>query len=171
MRREQKAEKIALYDEALVESTFAILAEFNKLNVAKVDAFRASLDDLGCGVIVLKNTLARIVFERHGMQQVCEYLAGPSMLIFGAGEISQAAKYLGRFIRDNPGMQVKAIVFDGQTYPKSQFASFVALPTKDEVRAKLLSLLKAPQAQFVRLINSPQRLATVLKAYADKSGE
>jgi ribosomal protein L10 len=171
MRREQKEEKIALYDEALVESTYAILAEFSKLNVAKVDAFRTSMDDLGCGVMVLKNTLARIVFERHGMQQVCEYLAGPTMLIYGSGEISQAAKHLGRFIRDNPGMQVKAIVFDGQTYPKSQFTSFVALPTKDEIRARLLSLLKAPQARFVSLINSPQRFATVLKAYVDKMGE
>jgi large subunit ribosomal protein L10 len=170
MRKEEKSEKIEQYDQAVSDATFAILVEYSKLKVAKVDAFRATLFDLGCGVIVMKNTLARIVFERHGMQQACEYLAGPSLLIYGASEISPVAKALARFIRENPVMQVKAIIFDGQTYPKAQFQSFITMPTKDEIRAKLLSVLKAPATQFVHIINAPQRLANVLQAYVDQAG-
>jgi large subunit ribosomal protein L10 len=170
MLKVQKNEKIIQYDQAVEDSTFAILVEYIKLNVVKVDTLRARMADLNCGVIVLKNTLAKIVFERHEMQQVCEYLAGPSMLIYGTGEISQVTKALARFIRENPAMQVKAIIFDGQAYPKAQFASFMSMPTKDEIRSKLLSVLKAPLGQFVNVINAPQRLATVLKAYVDKAG-
>jgi large subunit ribosomal protein L10 len=169
MRREQKTEKITQYDQAVADCAFAILVEYTKLKVAKVDAFRATVADLGCGVIVLKNTLARIVFERHEMQQVCEYLAGPSMLIYGTGEVSQVAKALNRFMRENPAMQIKAIIFDGQTYPKTQFQTFITMPTKDEIRAKFLSVLQAPLTQFVHVVNAPQRLANVLKAYVDKA--
>lgn len=169
MLKAMKNEKITQYDQAIEDSTFAILVEYIKLNVGKIDALRATMAGLNCGVIVLKNTLAKIVFERHGMHQVCEYLAGPSMLIYGAGEISQVSKAVARFIRENPALQVKAIIFDGQPYPKAQFASFLTMPTKDEIRARLLSVLKAPLGQFVNVINAPQRLATVLKAYVDKA--
>jgi large subunit ribosomal protein L10 len=170
MNKKEKQAKVSHYEEVLNPAGYAILAEFDKIPVTKVELFRRELAEVGCNTLVLKNTLARIVFERKGMEEVCEYLVGTSVLFYGTEEIAPAAKLLQKLFRRFEKLNVKAIVFDKSVYPKEQFASFTSLPTKDEARARLLSVFKAPQSGFVTVINSTRRLVTVLGAYAQKQG-
>jgi len=136
--------------------------------VPEVERFRADMRALGCQTHVVKNTLARIVFERNSVEQVVEYLAGPSLLISGHGEVSPVAKALVKAGRKYPALQVKAVVFDSQVYPGSEIKQFTDMPTKDEIRARLVGAFSAPITMFVRVLNAPQRIASVLKQYADK---
>jgi large subunit ribosomal protein L10 len=46
------------------------------------------------------------------------------------------------------------------------------LPTLDELRSKLLSVLNGPASKFVRVLNAvPQQVVTLLTAYEDKLKE
>lgn len=168
MRREEKENKVAMYAEALDGATFAFLTEFGKMSVPDVDTFRADMRKMGCSTHVVKNTLARIVFERNGIEQVVEYLAGPSLLISGSSEVSPVAKALVKAGRKFPALKIKAVVYDSQVYPGDQIKHFTDMPTKDEIRARLVGAFSAPISMFVRVLNAPQRFASVLKQYADK---
>jgi len=170
MNKQQKEQKVANYNEAVSQATYAIMVEYAKVPVVEVERLRNEMADLKAGVVVMKNTLARIVFERNGLEEVTEYLAGPTMLVYGAEEIAPVAKNLDKFMRLFREVKVKAVIYDGSIFPREQFKSFTSLPTKDEIRAKFLGLLKAPQGNFVRVINAGQRVASVLKAYVDKAG-
>src|SRR6185295_17604407 len=112
MKRAEKAAKIEMYAAALAGASFAFLTEFGKLSVPDTDKFRNDMRALGCETHVVKNTLARIVFERNGVEQVVEYLSGPSLLISGTGEVSPAAKALVKASRRIPALKLKAIVYD-----------------------------------------------------------
>jgi large subunit ribosomal protein L10 len=168
MRREAKDALLDTYTSMLEGSNYAFLTEHGKVRVTEMERIRAQFADMGCKIIVVKNTLARIVFERRGVDEIATYLDGPSLLVIGAEEISPIAKALQKVTRSNPSMKVKAIVFDGKVYPASDFKSFQDMPTKNEIRAKLLSVFKAPIGSFVRVINTPQRMVSVLKQFADK---
>ncbi|MBN2082443.1 50S ribosomal protein L10 [bacterium] len=170
MNLKQKEQKIDNYAAALESAGYAIMTEFGKTKATTVEAFRRDLNAIGCQTIVMKNTLARIVFERHGVEEMTEYLVGPTMMFYGEEEIATAAKMVQKLGKAHKALKVKAILFDGKVYAGKDFASFTALPTKQEIRAKFAGVIKAPIAQFVRVINTPQRIATVLKAYADKRG-
>ena len=170
MKRNQKSEKLDQYNESISMATFAILTEHGKMSVQAVEALRQEMRDLGCDVVVMKNTLARIVFERNGQEEVTEYLHGPTMLFAGATEIAPVAKLLQRRIRQNPLMQVKAIMYDGGIYSKEQFSEFTSLPTREEVRSKLLGLFKTPQSMFVGVIGPAPRFLSVVQQYAEKKG-
>jgi large subunit ribosomal protein L10 len=169
MDRKGKEAKVAQYDEAVRLAGYAIMLEYAKVGVVAFEQLRHDLEGLGAGVVVMKNTLARIVFERNGLEQVSEYLAGPTVLIYGREEVAPVAKLVEKFMRLHKEVKVKAIIFDGGIFGKEQFKSFVNLPTKDEARSKLLGVLMAPQGNFVRVINAGQRVASVLKAYVDKA--
>jgi large subunit ribosomal protein L10 len=171
MNRKGKEQKVEQYDQAVGVANYAFLCEYVKISVADYEKMRAKFAEMGAGVVVLKNTLARIVFERHGLEEVAEYLAGPSMLVYGSGEeISPVAKQLEKSMRQHrANLTVKAVIYDGSIFPKEQFKSFTTLPTKDEVRAKLLGVLQAPMGNFLRVNSAAQRLATVLNQYAEKS--
>jgi large subunit ribosomal protein L10 len=168
MKRENKSEKLNQYNEAVSLATFAILTEHGRMSVQTVEALRREMRELGCQVIVMKNTLARIVFERNGQEEITESLHGPTLLFAGATEIAPVAKLLQRRIRQNPTMLVKSILYDGGLYTKEQFTEFVNLPTREEVRSKLLGLFKTPQSMFVGVIGPAPRFLSVVKQYADK---
>jgi large subunit ribosomal protein L10 len=168
MNRANKSAKIEMYAEALAGASFAFLTEFGKVSVPDTDKFRSDMRNLGCDVHVVKNTLARIVFERNGVEQIVEYLAGPSLLISGTGEVSPVAKALVKVARRTPTLKLKAIVYESQVYPADQIKHFTEMPTKEEIRARLVGAFSAPISSFVRVLNTPQRFASVLKQYADK---
>lgn len=170
MKKQQKTERIERYDEVIDGAGFAVIAEFKKMNVATINQFRRELEEIGCSCMVMKNTLARISFERHGLEQICEFLVGPSLLFYGGEEIAPAAKIIAKYARQNKELKVKTVLYDRSVFPGDQFSSFTNLPTKDEVRASFLRVLKAPQSQFVNVINTASRVVGVLKAYADKRG-
>lgn len=168
MNRADKASKIEMYAEALSGASFAFLTEFGKMSVPDVEKFRADMRGMGCSTHVVKNTLARIVFERNGIEEVVEYLAGPSLLISGKDEVSPVAKALQKAARRYPSLKIKAIVYESQVYPGDQMKTFTDMPTRDEIRARLVGAFAAPVSMFVRVLNTPQRIASVLKQYADK---
>jgi len=169
MNRQGKEQKVQQYDETVGIATFAFLADFQQISVVDMERLRHDLAPLDAGIVIMKNTLARIVFERHGLEEVSEYLAGPSMLVYGKGEVAPVAKLVERFMRAHKEMKVKAIVYDGGISKGSAFKSFTTLPTKDELRAKFLGVLQAPLGNFLRVNNAAQRLVTVFSQYAEKS--
>jgi large subunit ribosomal protein L10 len=170
MNKQGKEQKVQQYDEKVGIATFAFLTEYEKIPVVEMERLRGELAGMDAGVVVMKNTLAKIVFERHGLEEISEYLAGPSMLVYGTGEVAPVAKHIDRFMRTHRELKVKAIVFDGGISSGSQFKSFTTLPTKDEVRSKLLGVLQAPLGNFLRVNNVAQRLVTVFNQYAEKAG-
>jgi len=168
MNREQKQQKLDAYDKVVTDAGYAILTEHGKMEVGDVEDMRGKLRDQGCETMVIKNTLARIIFERHGLEEMSEHLIGPSILMYGEEEIAPAAKLIQKLSKANPALKIKAVLFDGKIYESKDFKTFSSMPTKQELRAKFVGVIKAPIANFVRVINTPQRIATVLKAYADK---
>lgn len=168
MKRIEKERKVAQYDDAVQEAGFAILAEHGRMPVAEVEALRRELKAAGCRAVVMKNTLARIVFERHGLSEVTEHLVGPTLLLYGQDDIAPAAKMLQKRRRQFPALEVKAILFDGKVYPRQSFLEFTTMPTTKELQAKFAAVILAPVSQFVRILNPLPRFATVLKSFADK---
>jgi len=170
MNKQGKEQKVQQYDEKVGLATFAFLADYQQVPVVEMERLRHELAKLDAGIVIMKNTLAKIVFERHGLEEVSEYLAGPSMLVYGTGEVAPVAKQIDRFMRLHKEMKVKAIVYDGAISKGSAFKAFTTLPTKDEVRAKLLGVLQAPLGNFLRVNNVASRLVTVFSQYAEKAG-
>jgi large subunit ribosomal protein L10 len=168
MLKQDKTKKIEYYDGVVGKSAFAIFTEFSKIPVPTVEKWRHDMAKLGGTCIVLKNTLARIVFERNGAEAICEHLVLPTFAFFGPEDITPIAKLVQRYMREFPSLKVKAILFDGKVYSQQEFKSFLTMPTKNEVRASLLRVMMAPQSKMVRVLNAPQRMVSVLAAFADK---
>jgi len=149
---------------------FAILTEFGKTSVVKVERIRQQLADINCSAVVMKNTLARIVFERQGIEEVTEHLVGPTMMFYGTDEIAPAARLVQKLGKEQSAFKVKAILFDGKIYAKEEFSTFTSMPTMHELRGMFVRVLMAPATKFVRVLSVPQRIVTLLQAFADKRG-
>lgn len=171
MLRKQKEGVMERYASALGEAGFAILIDGTSVNIRIMDEFRHQLAEKGAEAIQMKNTLARIVFERSGMEAVCEILVGPSLLICGAEDVGAAAKLVRQYQRDfrDAILPVKGIWFDGKLYPAEDFRIFADLPTKNEARSQLLGIIQEPARRIASLaMETYSRLVRVLNECSSK---
>ncbi len=174
MLRKDKDEKLERYRNAVEQMDFAFMVDPTGVGIRVMDELRGKLAESGVSAVMVKNTLARIVFERAGMEKLCDVMLGPSLMVYGAEDVGAAAKILREFRKDfrDKILPVKAVWYENELYPAEDFSKFASLPTKDGARAQLLrALLGVPQRLVLALNDAPGRVVRVLDAYAKKSAE
>jgi large subunit ribosomal protein L10 len=124
------------------------------LTVAQDFELRKQIRSTGGRYRVIKNTLAERAAKGTAAETVLKDLKGVTSIAYTAGDAVALAKALQKYAKDNPGLSFKALVVEGRPMAAKDIAVLAALPSKQEVYAKLLFLMQAPA----------QRLATALAA-------
>ena len=124
-----------------------VVAEYNGLGVVPLTKLRAQARKSGVYLRVLKNTLVRRAVEGSPFADLAGQMTGP--LIYG---ISQdpvaAAKVLNDFAKTNDKLVLKAGGFAGKVLDKAGVQALASIPSRDELLAKLLGVMKAPVSGF-----------------------
>ena len=124
-----------------------VVAEYNGLEVAQLTKLRAQARKSGVYLRVLKNTLVRRAVAGSPFEGLAGQMTGP--LIYG---ISQdpvaAAKVLSDFAKANDKMVLRAGSYAGKVLDKAGVQALAAIPSREELLAKLLGVMKAPVSGF-----------------------
>lgn len=173
MLRKQKEEKLKHYEQALSDVAYMVFVDPTGVSIRIMDELRAELAQLSVRVLLVKDTLARIAFQRQEREEVCSLLMGPSLLVVGAEEeMGRCARLLARYRKDyrEALFAVKGVWYRGKLHPAKDFRLFASLPTREEVRSTLLNLLQSPLRRVaVVLSESDTRLVRVLHQRAEDS--
>ena len=170
LTRDQKEQVLAQYKEWLETSQAVVLVEYTGLKVKDLDAIRAKIRDTGGEFHVLKNTLARKVFEAHGMTIPTGHLEKSTAVAFAFKDAAATTKALTDATKGMEAVKFKGGFLDTQALSAAQVKSLADMPPLPVVRAQLLGVLQAPAGKLVRTIAEPARsLASVFRAYSDKA--
>ena len=82
-------------------------------------------------------------------------LKGSTALAISFDEPVAPAKVIKKFKKDNDLPEVKGILFDGEFVPGAEYDRLASLPSKEELLAKLVSMLNSPLQKLVSTINAP----------------
>ena len=149
-----------------------LVAEYRRLTVAKVVQLRKKLRESGVKYRVVKNTLAKLAIEGTDKEFLGKYLIGPMAIAWSASDPVAAAKVLSDFAKDNEALSIKAGYLTGQELDLAGIKALAELPSKDELRARFLSVLNAPASKFVTVLSQAQRdLLSVFAQYKEKLDE
>jgi len=170
--RAKKESLVSGYSEQLASAEHAFLIGFKGITVEQVTELRRRIREKGGHYVVIKNRLARRAVAGKPLEQVVSDLEGPTAIAFSATDPVSIAKVLADFAKEVPVLEFKTSLVEGQPIAANQVADIAALPTRDQLIAKLLYLLQSPISRFVRVLAAagPQRLATVLDQVAQKKG-
>lgn len=172
MLRSAKEQKLSYYGQVLEDGAFVFLADPTRINIRTMDELRARFAEVGAKCVFLKNTLARIFFEREKMSEICELLVGPTLMITGVGDVGSVARIIREVQRDSRDqlLKIKGIFFGGKLYPQEEFKFFSSLPSLHEARTRTLMLLKQPMRNLAFILSETRaRLYRCLKARADSA--
>jgi large subunit ribosomal protein L10 len=144
-----------------------VMVENRGMAVADMTRLRAKARASGVYFRVVKNTLVRRAVAETPFASLADRMVGP--LAYGIGPDPVAvAKVLNDFAKGNEKFVITGGGMPGQVMSARDIAALAALPSREELIAKLLGTMQAPIVKFVRTLNEvPSRFVRTLAAVRD----
>jgi len=164
---EQKQATVSEVSARLGTAQAVIVAEYRGLDVACVTQLRAKARKSGLYLKVLKNTLARRAVKGTPFEKLAEQMSGP--LMYGIADDPVAgAKVLSEFAEENELFVIRGGAMQNAVMTPKEVSALAALPSRQELLAKLAGTLQAPMAKLVRTMNEvPGKFVRALAAVRD----
>jgi large subunit ribosomal protein L10 len=173
MDRAQKEAVVAQLNEELGMAASILLTDLSGMDVESINGLRAELRQAGVSYRVAKNTLIKRAIAGTDVEVLSPMLVGPTAMAWHNEEPSLAAKIVKDFVKDNDKFTIKGGYIDGETLEgEGALETLAEMPSKDELRAKTLGLMKMVPGKFLALIETaPKKFFAALLAYEDKQKE
>jgi len=168
MDRAQKAESVAALKADFTRVGVVVVTRNRGLTVAHSTDLRGKARAVGASYKVAKNRLAKLAIVGTPYEGIGEYLTGPTALATSHDPVA-AAKVVVDFAKTNDKIEIVGGAIAGQVLDAEGIKALAALPSLDELRAKLIGLVQAPATKLAQLTTAPAaKLARVVGAYAAK---
>ncbi len=166
---EDKKAIVAEVSEVAQSALSAVIADYRGLTVGQMTTLRKQAREGGVYLKVVRNTLARRAVEGTDFECMQEALVGPTVLAFSQEDPGAAARLIKDFAKENAELEVKALSISGQLLGAEQIDVLAKMPTLDQARAMLMSVMIAPVTKLARTLNEfPGSITRVMAAVADE---
>ena len=161
LAKKVQSAKAAAIEEA--KKTFAeyndfIFADYRGMTVEQISDLRKKLREQDAALKVVKNNFARIAFADMKIDNVSEYLKGPTVVAMSKEDSNVVAKILFDAAKDSQKLAVKGAFVGNELFDAAKIEAFSKVPGRKELIAMLMSAMNGPA----------RKLAATLKAYAEK---
>ena len=157
MNREEKTELLNMLHEVFSNAESVVITEYLGLTVAEADELRNKVRDAGASLRVTKNRIARLAVKDTKFEGLADLFKGPVAMAYANDPIA-ACKACVEFAKNNEKLVIVGGALSDKALTLDEIKELAAIPSMDELRAKLVGLLQAPAA----------KLARDTKAYSEK---
>ena len=154
MAKEQSVQEIA---EKLQASKAVVITDYRGLNVFQVTKLRNELREVNVEYKVLKNTLTKIAAKNVGIENIEQYLEGPTAIAFSNEDPVAPAKILSKFAKDNKDLEIKGGLLEGKAVSMEQINALAELPSREELLAQVLRGIQSPLTGMANVLAGPLR--------------
>ena len=157
MNREEKTELLNALHEVFSNAESVVITEYLGLTVAEADELRNKVRAVGASLRVTKNRIARLAVKDTKFEGLADLFKGPVAMAYVNDPIA-ACKACVEFAKTNEKLVIVGGALSDKALTLDEIKELAAIPSMDELRAKMVGLLQAPAA----------KLARVTKAYSEK---
>lgn len=168
MDRAQKHETVEALNATFGQVATVVVTRNLGLSVAESTDLRQRMRDAGATYKVTKNRLARIAIAGTDYEGLGDLLVGPTAFATSPDPVA-AAKVVVDYAKTNEKLEIVGGAMGTKLLDIAGVKALAALPSLDELRAKIVGLTQAPATKLAQLTAAPgAQLARVFNAYATK---
>ena len=168
MDRAEKRELVTSLNDAFKGAGSVVVAHYAGITVAQMNDLRTKMRQAGGTVKVAKNRLAKIALqgtEAEGMQALFK---GQTLIAYSDDPVA-APKVASDFAKTNDNLVILGGAMGSTALDADGVKALAALPSLDELRARLVGMITTPATRIAQIVNAPAgQLARVFGAYARK---
>ena len=167
--KQQKKELVEQYKKWLAESDGLILTHYHRLSVKGISDLRRDIRESGGEFHVIKNRLAKRVFEESGREWKEDVFTGPTALGLSYENPTGLAKALKGFAKEHGTIEIKSGYLAERLVTADEINALADLPSMVEMQAIMLRTILAPASTLARILAEPGRqVAAVIKSYSEQ---
>ena len=166
----KKKEELDDLTKDLTEAKNLFVAQFQGMTVAQDTELRIKIRGANGKYRVVKNTMAKNAAEGTPAANVTKSFEGSTAIAYNASDPVSLAKALTAYAKANPLFVFKAGIVEGRVINLAEIGVISAMPSKEELIAKLLFLINAPAQRLAVAMNGVARnLAVVLQQAVEQN--
>jgi large subunit ribosomal protein L10 len=164
---EQKQTVVSEIAGQLATAQAVIVAEYRGLGVGVLTDLRARARKSGVYLRVLKNTLARRAVKDTPFAKLSDQMVGPLMYGIAQDPVG-CAKVLADFAKVNEKFVIRGGAMPNAMMTAGEIKVLAAMPSREELIAKLMGTMSAPVTKLVRTMNEvPGKFVRTMAALRD----
>lgn len=171
---EGKQARVGGLKERIDASQMVFTCPAGGLSVAETQSLRRSLPE-GSSVSVVKNTLMARALEGTDYDIATDLAKGPSMWFFIEDDIGGTIKAFNSFTKDFDKKETHGLIggaMEGTLYDAAGVKAIGALPSKDELIARIAGGINAVPTKLARVVKAPNsKLARAIKLATEENSE
>jgi large subunit ribosomal protein L10 len=146
-----------------------VLADYRGVTVEDMTALRKNARENKVYLRVVRNTLLKRAVADTDFECIQEVLVGPTILALSQEDPGAAARVLKDFAKENEEFEIKALSVGGELMDANQIDVLAKLPTMDQARSILMSVMLAPVTKLARTLNEvPSKATRAVAAVRDQ---
>jgi len=152
-----KPEKERIVDEIaeqLQQAQGIYLTDFTGLSVAEITELRNNFRNAGVEFRVVKNSLTRLSAQKAGMDNLIDYLTGPTALALGRDEPIAPARIVKEFAKKTEKPTIKVGLIEGQIIAPDEVESIINIPPREVLLGQVVGTFSAPMSDLVSVLTS-----------------
>ena len=167
LTRQQKEEIVAKLSAELKVSPACVLADFKGLNANDMVALKRQLRESGSTFQIIKKKLLAIALKNNNIEIDPKSLDGQIAVSVSSDEVT-SAKIIFDTAEKNEHVKIVGGVLGEKLMSVDEVNALAKLPSRDELRARLLGQLQAPISGFVNVLAGvPRTFVQALSAIKD----
>lgn len=168
MDRAKKTELVATLNGTFSSAALVVVTQQTGLSVVEATELRRQMRAAGASYKVTKNRLARLALDGTPYAGLVELFNGPTAIAWSDDPVA-AAKVAVEFAKKNDKLAVVGGGLGSQVLDEAGVKALAALPSLDELRARLVGMISTPATRIAGVLQAPAgQLARVMNAYATK---
>ena len=166
MKRDQKKQFVKNFKDILDNVGILVVTHYSGLKTTQTDELRLKIKEVGGKFVIVKNSLMKIILKDHKSKEFKALFNGPVALAYSEDEVS-AAKVAVNFSKDNDKLLILGGMIGDKFLEQKDVLEIAALPSLDEIHAKLVSLIQTPARNIAYALKfSANKLARVFNEYS-----
>jgi large subunit ribosomal protein L10 len=166
--RTEKENLVSSLKDLFEGTNLVVVTQQSGLTVAESTNLRNQMREAGASFKVTKNRLARLALDGTKFAELSSLFTGPTAVATSEDAVA-AAKVAVGFAKDNDKLVIIGGALDGQVLDVDRIKALAALPSLDELRAKLVGMISTPATRIARVLSAPGgQVARVISAYSEK---
>lgn len=167
--RVQKEVLISQLEEKLQSAKSAVLVDYKGLKVKETEELRGLLRAKAVDFHIVKNTLVKIAFKKHGIEFDEAIFTKPVAIAFAMKDEIAPAKEIDLFAKKHEALEILCGILENKMITAEIVKQLASLPSREELLAKMVGSIASPLSGMVNVLAGNLRgLVNVLNSYKEK---
>ena len=143
------------------KTSSVFITHYQGLSVKQIDELRSEMRKHGIIFKITKNRITKLALEGSKYKKLENLFSGPTAVTFSEDAIT-SAKILTKFAKKNSNLKIIGGIMEEEPLSMKDVEKIATLPTLDEARAKITSILSSPAQKIMRILLAPGSKIAIL---------